>query len=120
MQNDYGNIKFDSDHNPLEENERPSLDVNEADSGVGSDMANPSEKEDQNVDDIQAVDNYDNPEKRLSECEDHEESAALEATCRETIESLKKLGEQSRLVNEFDWLDPRQVFNEIPTCTIVL
>lgn len=96
MQDDYGSIKFNSDdHNPLEENGRPSLDVNESDSGVGSDMANPSEKEDQN-DDIQAVDNYDNSEKRLSESEDHEESDALEATCRETIENLKKLGEQSR------------------------
>nr|XP_012234733.1 PREDICTED: histone acetyltransferase KAT6A-like isoform X2 [Linepithema humile] len=97
QQDDYENIKFNTDehNNPLEENERPSIDVNEADSGVGSDMANPSEKEDQNVDDIQATDNYDNSEKRLSESEDHEESDALEATCRETIENLKKLGEQS-------------------------
>lgn len=96
MQDDYGNIKFHTDdHNLLEENERQSLDVNEVDSGVGSDMANPSEKEDQNVDDIQGTDNYDNSEKRLLETEDHEESDALEATCRETIESLKKLGEQS-------------------------
>ncbi|XP_029156326.1 bromodomain-containing protein 4-like isoform X1 [Nylanderia fulva] len=96
QQGDYDNIKFDEeDHNPLEENERPSIDVNEGDSGVGSDMANPSEKEDQNVDDIQNSDNYDNSEKRLSEPEDHEESDALEATCRETIENLKKLGEQS-------------------------
>ncbi|KAL6443301.1 hypothetical protein ACFW04_002889 [Cataglyphis niger] len=96
QQNDYDNIKFNADdHNPLEENERPSIDVNEGDSGVGSDMANPSEKEDQNVDDMQSTDNYDNSEKRLSEPEDHEESDALEATCRETIENLKKLGEQS-------------------------
>ncbi|XP_072751513.1 uncharacterized protein [Anoplolepis gracilipes] len=97
QQDDYENIKFGmEDHNPLEENERPSIDVNEGDSGVGSDMANPSiEKEDQNVDDIQSSDNYDNSEKRLSEPEDHEESDALEATCRETIENLKKLGEQS-------------------------
>lgn len=96
LQNDYGNIKFvTDDHNPLEEKERPSLDVNEGDSGVGSDMANPSEKEDQNVDDVQSGDHY-NSEKRLSESEDHEESDALEATCRETIENLKKLGEQSR------------------------
>ncbi|XP_029667468.1 uncharacterized protein LOC115238076 isoform X3 [Formica exsecta] len=96
QQDDYDNIKFDEeDHNPLEENERPSIDVNEGDSGVGSDMVNPSEKEDQNVDDIQSTDNYDNSEKRLSEPEDHEESDALEATCRETIENLKKLGEQS-------------------------
>lgn len=96
LQDDYGNIKFNDDHNILEENDRPSLDVNEGDSGVGSDMANPSEKEDQNVDDIQGADNFDNSEKRLSESEDHEESDALEATCRETIENLKKLGEQSR------------------------
>ncbi|CAL1687882.1 unnamed protein product [Lasius platythorax] len=96
QQDDYDNDKFDAeDHNPLEENDRPSIDVNEGDSGVGSDMANPSEKEDQNVDDIQNSDNYDNSEKRLSESEDHEESDALEATCRETIENLKKLGEQS-------------------------
>ncbi|KAK2582126.1 hypothetical protein KPH14_004492 [Odynerus spinipes] len=96
QQDDYENIKFGSDHhNPLEENERPSLDINEGDSGVGSDMANPSEKEDQNVDDLHGTDHYDNSEKRLSETEDHEESDALEATCRETIENLKKLGEQS-------------------------
>lgn len=96
QQADYDNVKFDAeDHNPLEENEKPSIDVNEGDSGVGSDMANPSEKEDQNVDDIQSSDNYDNSEKRLSEPEDPEESDALEATCRETIENLKKLGEQS-------------------------
>lgn len=69
--------------------------MNEGDSGVGSDMANPSEKEDQNVDDLQSADQYDNADKRLSETEDHEESDALEATCRETIENLKKLGEQS-------------------------
>lgn len=98
LQDDYENVKFHTNehNNPLEESERPSIDVNEADSGVGSDMANPSEKEDQNVDDIQTTDNYDNSEKRLSESEDHEESDALEATCRETIENLKKLGEQSR------------------------
>lgn len=97
LQDNYDNVKFDTEgHNPVEENERPSIDVNEGDSGVGSDMANPSEKEDQNVDDIQNSDNYDNSEKRLSEPEDHEESDALEATCRETIENLKKLGEQSK------------------------
>lgn len=88
---------MDTDHhNPLEENERPSADVNESDSDVGSDMANPSEKDDQNVDDTQSADNFDTSEKRLSESEDHEETDALEATCRETIENLKKLGEQSR------------------------
>ncbi|XP_043664218.1 uncharacterized protein LOC122627260 isoform X1 [Vespula pensylvanica] len=96
QQDDYENVKFESDHdNPLEENERPSLDINEGDSGVGSDMANPSEKEDQNVDDLHGTDHYDNSDKRFSETEDHEESDALEATCRETIENLKKLGEQS-------------------------
>ena len=93
---EYGNIKFNTEeHNPLEENDRPPIDVNEGDSGVGSDMANPSEKEDQNVDDLQSSDQYDNSDKRFSETEDHEESDALEATCRETIENLKKLGEQS-------------------------
>ncbi|XP_033341137.2 uncharacterized protein LOC117229093 isoform X1 [Megalopta genalis] len=96
QQDEYGNIKFNTDnHNPLEENDRPSIDVNEGDSGVGSDMANPSEKEDQNVDDLQSTDQYESSDKRLSETEDHEESDALEATCRETIENLKKLGEQS-------------------------
>ncbi|XP_076279553.1 uncharacterized protein LOC143208744 isoform X2 [Lasioglossum baleicum] len=96
QQDEYGNIKFNTDdHNSLEENDRPSIDVNEGDSGVGSDMANPSEKEDQNVDDLQGTDQYESSEKRLSETEDHEESDALEATCRETIENLKKLGEQS-------------------------
>ncbi|XP_054010133.1 uncharacterized protein LOC128893301 isoform X1 [Hylaeus anthracinus] len=96
QQDEYGNIKFNTDdHNPLEDNDRPSIDANEGDSGVGSDMANPSEKEDQNVDDLQGTDQYDNSDKRLSETEDHEESDALEATCRETIENLKKLGEQS-------------------------
>ncbi|XP_031839398.1 uncharacterized protein LOC116429967 isoform X2 [Nomia melanderi] len=96
QQDEYGNIKFNTDdHNPLEENDRPSIDVNEGDSGVGSDMANPSEKEDQNVDDLHSTDQYDSADKRLSESEDHEESDALEATCRETIENLKKLGEQS-------------------------
>ncbi|XP_061932110.1 uncharacterized protein LOC108003584 isoform X3 [Apis cerana] len=96
QQDEYGNIKFNTEeHNPLEENDRPPIDVNEGDSGVGSDMANPSEKEDQNVDDLQSSDQYDNSDKRFSETEDHEESDALEATCRETIENLKKLGEQS-------------------------
>ncbi|XP_072762994.1 uncharacterized protein [Anoplolepis gracilipes] len=70
QQDDYDNIKF------------------------GSDMTNPSiEKEDQNVADIQS--SYDNSEKWLSELE-NSESDALKATCRETIENLKKLGEQSK------------------------
>lgn len=97
MQDDYDSVKLDTDHhNPLEENERPSADINESDSDVGSDMANPSEKDDQNVDDAQSTDNFDSSEKRLLESEDPEETDALEATCRETIENLKKLGEQSR------------------------
>lgn len=88
---------MDTDHqNPLEDNERPSTEINESDSDVGSDMANPSEKDDQNVDDTPNTDNCDSSEKRLSESEDHEDTDALEATCRETIENLKKLGEQSR------------------------
>ncbi|XP_017875771.1 uncharacterized protein LOC108622418 isoform X2 [Ceratina calcarata] len=98
----YESIKFtNEDHNTLEENDKHTIDVNEGDSGVGSDMANPSEKEDQN-DDLQAADQYDNPDRRFSETEDHEESDALEATCRETIENLKKLGEQSgsRSINQ--------------------
>ncbi|XP_011343676.1 bromodomain-containing protein 4 isoform X2 [Ooceraea biroi] len=113
QQDDYDNIKFvTDDHNPLEEKERPSLDVNEGDSGVGSDMANPSEKEDQNVDDIQTVDNYNNSEKRLSESEDHEESDALEATCRETIEYLRKLGEQSSSRSTNQMIDNSSVEEE--------
>lgn len=97
----------------MEENDRPSIDVNEADSGVGSDMANPSEKEDQN-DDLQSTDQYDNSDKRLSETEDHEESDALEATCRETIENLKKLGEQSGYYCVFE-RNPRMRFIFITT-----
>lgn len=64
---DYENIKSNTkEHdNPLEENERLSIDINEADSDVENDMANPSQQEDQNVDDIQTTDNYDNSEKRL-------------------------------------------------------
>ena len=74
------------------------MDTNEGDSGVGSDMANPSEREDQNIDDLHGGDQYENSEKVVTESEDPEESDALEATCRETIENLKKLGEQSRFV----------------------
>ncbi|XP_070526711.1 uncharacterized protein [Cardiocondyla obscurior] len=96
QQDDYDSVKLDTDrHNSLEDNERPSTDINESDSDVGSDMANPSEKEDQNIDDVQSTNNFDSTEKRLSESEDHEETDALEASCRETIENLKKLGEQS-------------------------
>ncbi|KAI4492779.1 hypothetical protein M0804_002570 [Polistes exclamans] len=120
QQDDYENAKFESDNdNSLEENERPSLDINEGDSGVGSDMANPSEKEDQNVDDLHGSDNYNNTEKRLSEIEDHEESDALEATCRETIENLKKLGEQSssrsinQLINNSSVDEDNDTVNEV-------
>ncbi|XP_020293664.1 uncharacterized protein LOC109859640 isoform X2 [Pseudomyrmex gracilis] len=114
QQDDYNGIKFHPDnHNSLEENERSSaIDVNESDSGVGSDMANPSEKEDQNNDDIQPVENYDASEKRLSESEDHEETDALEATCRETIEKLKKLGEQSSSRSTSQLIDESSVEEE--------
>lgn len=74
------------------------MDINEGDSGVGSDMANPLERDDQNIDDLQAGDNYESSEKAVTENEYPEESDNLEATCRETIENLKILGEQSRFV----------------------
>lgn len=61
-------------------------------------MANPSEREDQNIDDLQAGDNYESSEKVANESEYPEESDNLEETCRETIENLKILGEQSRFV----------------------
>ncbi|XP_011638137.1 bromodomain-containing protein 4-like isoform X2 [Pogonomyrmex barbatus] len=113
QQDDYDNVKLDTDHhNPLEENERPSTDINESDSDVGSDMANPSEKDDQNVDDTQSTDNFDNSEKRVSESEDHEETDALEATCRETIENLKKLGEQSSSRSANQLIDSSSVEEE--------
>ncbi|XP_025993640.1 uncharacterized protein LOC105199800 isoform X5 [Solenopsis invicta] len=113
QQDDYDNSKLDTDHhNPLEENERPSTDINESDSDVGSDMANPSEKDDQNADDTQSADNFDNSEKRLSETEDHEETDALEATCRETIENLKKLGEQSSSRSASQLIDSSSVEEE--------
>ncbi|XP_071628054.1 uncharacterized protein [Temnothorax longispinosus] len=113
QQDDYDSAKLDTDpHNPLEENERPSADINESDSDVGSDMANPSEKDDQNVDDAQSTDNFDNSEKRLSETEDHEETDALEATCRETIENLKKLGEQSSSRSASQLVDSSSVEEE--------
>ena len=79
------------------------MEANEGDSGVGSDMANPSEREDQNVDDLHAVtDNRaceNNRETSVAEdTEDPDDPDALEATCRETIENLKRLGEQTRFV----------------------
>lgn len=86
----------------MEDNETPSMETNEGDSGVGSDMANPSEREDQNVDDLQAVADRSSDNNRTDSVpednEDPEDTDALEATCRETIENLKKLGEQSRFV----------------------
>lgn len=92
--------------NPLEDNEIPSLEANEGDSGVGSDMANPSERDDQNVDDIHAVGerSFDNnrDENAAEENEDPEDADALEVTCRETIENLKKLGEHSRFVEFYE------------------
>lgn len=82
------------------------MDNNEQDSGVGSDSINPLEKEDQNVDDMpvdsisisdQTELNQENEEPEEPEnAEDSEETEALEATCRETIENLRKLGEDSR------------------------
>ena len=99
FQNNYDdddNVESEGESNPLENSERPLMDNNEGDSGVGSDSVNPLEKEDQNVDDI-PTDNISNSDQaELGEQEDPEESDALEATCRETIENLKKLGEQSR------------------------
>lgn len=100
-ENDYEDENFESelDHNPLESFDRPLMDHNEGDSGVGSDSINPLEKEDQNVDDLHnsdsnhALEGADNEEEQ----EDEAESDALEA-CRETIENLKKLGEQTRYV----------------------
>ncbi|XP_011865198.1 PREDICTED: histone acetyltransferase KAT6A-like isoform X3 [Vollenhovia emeryi] len=113
QQDDYDSVKLDTDHhNPLEENERPSADINESDSDVGSDMANPSEKDDQNAEDTQSTDNFDASEKRLSESEDHEETDALEATCRETIENLKKLGEQSSSRSAGQLIDSTSVEEE--------
>lgn len=67
------------------------MDANEADSGVGSDMANPLEREE--TVDSQTSDNYQPTEKST---EPDEDSEALEKTCRETIENLRRLGEQTR------------------------
>ncbi|XP_014204798.1 myosin tail region-interacting protein MTI1-like isoform X2 [Copidosoma floridanum] len=106
------NLESEPDHNPLESSERPIMDNNEADSGVGSDTANLLEKEDQNVDDLQGDNNSNSDQNELADNEDqeNEESDALEATCRETIENLKKLGElESRYVysRSSEILDPR-------------
>lgn len=96
----------------------------EGDSGVGSDMVNPQEREDQGIDDLHQVDQFDQPDKDMEtedplamtendggqvneqndeenegnefrEREDPEELEAL-ATCRKTIENLRSLGEHSR------------------------
>ncbi|KAJ8688411.1 hypothetical protein QAD02_024206, partial [Eretmocerus hayati] len=91
---DDDNLGSDPDNNPLENSERPSMDNNEGDSGVGSDSVNPLEREDQNVDDLH-TDSISNVDPAESTENDQEESDILEATCRETIENLKKLGEQS-------------------------
>lgn len=90
-----GNEDNDDDKSS-DDNDRPSAEINEGDSGVGSDMANPSEKDDQNVDDLAGEQEETDEQEKIEESEDPEVSAALEATCRETIEYLKKLGEQSR------------------------
>lgn len=97
LQNNYSDDNFETDptRNPLESSERPSMDNNEGDSGVGSDFVNPLDREDQNDNDSQG-DNASNQDPTdVPDNEDNEESDALEA-CRETIENLKKLGEQSR------------------------
>lgn len=98
---EYQDGHYDNEENYLDDNEKPSAEVNEGDSGVGSDMASHLEKDDQNVDDIQGTDQYDTeeaastpPALSLNDTEEPEDPE-LEATCRETIENLKKLGEQS-------------------------
>ncbi|XP_011313879.1 histone acetyltransferase KAT6A isoform X2 [Fopius arisanus] len=95
------------DDKSSDNNDRPSAEVNEGDSGVGSDMANPSEKDDQNVDDLAGEQEETDEQEKIEESEDPEESDALEATCRETIENLKKLGEQSSSRSVRDEMSPR-------------
>lgn len=94
------NYDNNDEDNFLEDNEeRPSVEINEGDSGVGSDMANTCEKDDQNVDDLHNVDNYqheDDDRNTIEEPDDPEESDPIDATYRETIENLKKIGEQTR------------------------
>lgn len=95
----YGNNDEETEerNDPLQDRDRPpSMDINEADSGVGSDSVNPPEREDQAFEDNPLIEGLDNPERILSEIEDHEDSDAIEATCREAIENLKKLGEDTR------------------------
>ncbi|XP_046419282.1 uncharacterized protein LOC124179162 isoform X1 [Neodiprion fabricii] len=95
--NDY---KTDERTDPLQDRDRPPfMDINEGDSGVGSDTVNAPEREDQAIEDQPSIDGLDNSEKVLPEIDDHEESDAIEATCREAIENLKKLGEDTRTVD---------------------
>ncbi|XP_034947129.1 histone acetyltransferase KAT6A-like isoform X2 [Chelonus insularis] len=88
------------EENFTDDNGRPSMEINEGDSGVGSDMANTCEKEDQIVDDLQSNDQPEDETSHIVESENPEESDPLEATCRETIENLKKLGEHSSSIRE--------------------
>ncbi|XP_053595704.1 uncharacterized protein LOC103573685 isoform X3 [Microplitis demolitor] len=100
------NYDNNEEDNFLEDNEeRPSVETNEGDSGVGSDMANTCEKDDQNVDndDLHNVDNYhheDDDRNNVEESEDTEEPDPIDATYRETIENLKKIGEQTSTIRE--------------------
>ncbi|XP_046591468.1 uncharacterized protein LOC107216631 isoform X4 [Neodiprion lecontei] len=95
--NDY---KTDERTDPLQDRDRPPfMDINEGDSGVGSDTVNAPEREDQAIEDQPSIDGLGNSEKVLPEIDDHEESDAIEATCREAIENLKKLGEDTRTVD---------------------
>lgn len=93
---DNDNFESEPDHNPLESSERPLMDNAEGDSGVGSDSVHVPEREEQNDDDGNADNNSNSDQVESAGNEDPEESDALEATCRETIENLKKLGEHSR------------------------
>ncbi|XP_016842227.1 probable serine/threonine-protein kinase drkD isoform X2 [Nasonia vitripennis] len=95
---DNDNFESGPDHNPLESSERPLMDNVEGDSGVGSDSVHLPEREEQNEDDGNADNNSNLDQAELAGNEDPEESDALEATCRETIENLKKLGEHSRFI----------------------
>ncbi|XP_015116084.1 COPII coat assembly protein sec16 isoform X2 [Diachasma alloeum] len=113
-----GNEDNDDDKSS-DDNDRPSAEVNEGDSGVGSDMANPSEKEDQNVDDLAGEQEENDEPDKIEESEDPEESDALEATCRETIENLKKLGEQSSSRSVRNDMSPRDPNLEPPSSPVL-
>ncbi|XP_023317594.1 arginine-glutamic acid dipeptide repeats protein-like isoform X2 [Trichogramma pretiosum] len=106
-------IDSEPEQNPLESIEQPSMDNNEGDSGVGSDSINPSEKEDENVEDVVADHNSNSNQAEAAENDDIEESDAIEATCRETIENLKMLGEHSRLISS------RSQLEEEPIVTVI-